>query len=152
MAETSPKPLLHILVVGFHHKKGCQVEFSYPALASSWKYFPTLALPDGSHNFSRDSVYFNLPSLSSPSETIFGVSCYRQIPVEVRYPRPSLFPIYSLAVTHFFPIPETQEPHLGRDQEHCPKVGDCSLFGAYLRVHRGQVGPNRRLLLQPGRL
>lgn len=104
MAETSPKPLLHILVVGFHHKKGCQVEFSYPALASSWKYFPTLALPDGSHNFSRDSVYFNLPSLSSPSDTIFGVSCYRQIPVEVRNPRPTLFPFNSLAVTHFSPF------------------------------------------------
>lgn len=79
------KPLLHILVVGFHHKKGCQVEFSYPELASSaWKYLSTLALPDGSHNYGKDTVYFNLPSLSTPNESIFGVSCYRQIPVEVR--------------------------------------------------------------------
>ena len=24
--------VLHALVVGFHHKKGCQVEYSYPPL------------------------------------------------------------------------------------------------------------------------
>lgn len=84
MSSHSQAPLLHILVVGFHHKKGCQVEFSHPELSpSAWKYFPTLALPDGSHNYGQDTVYFNLPSLSSPSESIFGVSCYRQIPVEV---------------------------------------------------------------------
>lgn len=86
------KPILHILVVGFHHKKGCQVEFSYPPLIpgtegrnecpSGWKYLPTLALPDGSHNFSEDTVFFNLPSLLDPTDSIYGVSCYRQIPVE----------------------------------------------------------------------
>lgn len=134
-------PILHIIVVGFHHKKGCQVggfpdlhlqlaigqlpihyfikaaarntylyvynlfnfpifvwwvqvEFSYPPLVansdestacpSGWKYLPTLGLPDGSHNFVQDSVFFNLPSLTDPNETIFGVSCYRQISVDVR--------------------------------------------------------------------
>lgn len=86
------KPILNILVVGFHHKKGCQVEFSYPPLIagsegkhecpSGWKYLPTLALPDGSHNFNRDFVCFNLPSLVDPHESIYGISCYRQIPVE----------------------------------------------------------------------
>ncbi|XP_062537439.1 late secretory pathway protein AVL9 homolog [Armigeres subalbatus] len=85
-------PILHILVVGFHHKKGCQVEFSYPPLIagsegkqecpSGWKYLPTLALPDGSHNFNKDFVCFNLPSLTDPHESIYGISCYRQIPVE----------------------------------------------------------------------
>ncbi|XP_055389654.1 late secretory pathway protein AVL9 homolog [Condylostylus longicornis] len=85
-------PILHIIVVGFHHKKGCQVEFSHPPLIpgtegknecpSGWKYFPTLALPDGSHNFMNDTVFFNLPSLNDPSESIYGISCYRQIPVE----------------------------------------------------------------------
>ncbi|XP_055911437.1 late secretory pathway protein AVL9 homolog [Eupeodes corollae] len=85
-------PILHILVVGFHHKLGCQVEFSYPPLIvdtegknecpSGWKYLPTLALPDGSHNYLEDTVFFNLPSLLDPTESIFGVSCYRQIPVE----------------------------------------------------------------------
>ncbi|KAH8288160.1 hypothetical protein KR054_006040 [Drosophila jambulina] len=89
--ENKP-PILHILVVGFHHKLGCQVEFSHPPLVSGstgrhecpsgWKYLPTLALPDGSHNFAEDTVFFNLPSLFEPAESIYGVSCYRQIPVE----------------------------------------------------------------------
>ncbi|XP_075159134.1 late secretory pathway protein AVL9 homolog [Haematobia irritans] len=96
LAETpetgSTKPILHILVIGFHHKLGCQVEFSYPPLVqgssgknecpSGWKYLSTLALPDGSHNFVEDTVFFNLPSLTDPTESVYGVSCYRQIPVE----------------------------------------------------------------------
>uniref|UniRef100_A0A182N0C5 UDENN domain-containing protein n=1 Tax=Anopheles dirus TaxID=7168 RepID=A0A182N0C5_9DIPT len=86
------KPVLHILVVGFHHKKGCQVEFSYPPLVagtegrsecpSGWKYLPTLALPDGSHNFASDFVCFNLPSLTDPERSVYGISCYRQIALE----------------------------------------------------------------------
>uniref|UniRef100_A0A1A9UHY0 UDENN domain-containing protein n=1 Tax=Glossina austeni TaxID=7395 RepID=A0A1A9UHY0_GLOAU len=89
--ENKP-PILHIVVIGFHHKFGCQVEFSFPPLVSGsdgknqcpsgWKYLSTLALPDGSHNFVEDTVFFNLPSLSEPTESIYGVSCYRQIPVE----------------------------------------------------------------------
>ncbi|EDW27506.1 GL20243 [Drosophila persimilis] len=89
--ENKP-PILHILVVGFHHKLGCQVEFSHPPLIagssgrnecpSGWKYLPTLALPDGSHNFVEDTVFFNLPSLFEPAASIYGVSCYRQIRVE----------------------------------------------------------------------
>lgn len=50
---------------------------------AGWKYLPTLALPDGSHNFAEDSVFFNLPNLTKPNSTVYGVSCYRQIPVEV---------------------------------------------------------------------
>lgn len=50
---------------------------------AGWKYLPTLALPDGSHNFSEDSVFFNLPSLEERNKTVYGVSCYRQIPVDV---------------------------------------------------------------------
>ncbi|XP_073833884.1 late secretory pathway protein AVL9 homolog [Musca autumnalis] len=90
--EEIKPPILHILVVGFHHKLGCQVEFSYPPLVagssgknecpSGWKYLSTLALPDGSHNFVEDTVFFNLPSLTDPTESVYGVSCYRQIPVE----------------------------------------------------------------------
>ncbi|XP_017086542.1 late secretory pathway protein AVL9 homolog [Drosophila eugracilis] len=89
--ENKP-PILHILVVGFHHKLGCQVEFSHPPLISGstgrnecpsgWKYLPTLALPDGSHKFAEDTVFFNLPSLYEPAASIYGVSCYRQIRVE----------------------------------------------------------------------
>lgn len=44
---------------------------------------PTLALPDGSHNFDDDTVFFHLPGLKNSKETVFGISCFRQIPVEV---------------------------------------------------------------------
>ena len=89
--------LLHIIVVGFHHKKGCQVywdplfrsysvsslflyhlhilqwklqvEYAYPPLVEGtdeasgelpeeWKHLPTLALPDGSHNYSKGMFQF----------------------------------------------------------------------------------------------
>ncbi|KAK3915824.1 Late secretory pathway protein AVL9-like protein [Frankliniella fusca] len=89
---SSPNPILHVLVVGFHHKKGCQVEYSFPPLVPGskdetecppgWKYLPTLALPDGSHNYDDDTVYFHLPSLTHPRKTVYGISCFRQIPVE----------------------------------------------------------------------
>ncbi|XP_041824737.1 late secretory pathway protein AVL9 homolog [Melanotaenia boesemani] len=83
-------PVLHIVVVGFHHKKGCQVEFSYPPLMpdeghdsnllpAEWKYLPFLALPDGAHNYQDDTVYFHLPPLSGDMKCVYGVSCYRQI-------------------------------------------------------------------------
>ncbi|XP_018564564.1 late secretory pathway protein AVL9 homolog isoform X2 [Anoplophora glabripennis] len=83
-------PILYVIVVGFHHKKGCQVEFSYPELVPGhpnecppgWKYLPTLALPDGSHNYDNDTVFFHLPSSAKPQQTIYGISCFRQIPVE----------------------------------------------------------------------
>lgn len=83
-------PILYVIVVGFHHKKGCQVEYSFPALVPDapnecppgWKYLPTLALPDGSHNYDEDTVYFHLPSLTDPKRTVYGISCYRQIPVD----------------------------------------------------------------------
>ncbi|KAG7209136.1 hypothetical protein KM043_015280 [Ampulex compressa] len=89
MAE-SAGPILHVIVVGFHHKKGCQVEYSFPPLVPDapnecplgWKYLPTLALPDGSHNYDEDTVYFHLPSLNDPKRTIYGISCFRQIPIE----------------------------------------------------------------------
>ncbi|XP_043274264.1 late secretory pathway protein AVL9 homolog isoform X2 [Venturia canescens] len=89
MAESSG-PILHVIVVGFHHKKGCQVEYSFPPLVPDspnecplgWKYLPTLALPDGSHNYDEDTVYFHLPSLIDAKRTVFGISCFRQIPAE----------------------------------------------------------------------
>ncbi|OUC40324.1 hypothetical protein D917_00727 [Trichinella nativa] len=54
--------VLYVFIVGFHHKKGCQVvEHVYPAingkteiadddLPTLWKTLPSLALPDGAHN------------------------------------------------------------------------------------------------------
>ncbi|XP_069368534.1 late secretory pathway protein AVL9 homolog [Paralichthys olivaceus] len=88
--EDAKGPVLHIVVVGFHHKRGCQVEFSYPPLMpdeghdsnlvpEEWKYLPFLALPDGAHNYQEDTVYFHLPPLTGDMKCVYGVSCYRQI-------------------------------------------------------------------------
>uniref|UniRef100_UPI00358EEF48 late secretory pathway protein AVL9 homolog n=1 Tax=Myxine glutinosa TaxID=7769 RepID=UPI00358EEF48 len=83
-------PVLHVVVVGFHHKKGCQVEFSYPPLVpgeshdskklpDEWKYLPFLALPDGAHNYQEDVVYFLLPARRGEQKCVYAVSCYKQI-------------------------------------------------------------------------
>ncbi|KAL8563972.1 hypothetical protein ACOMHN_025303 [Nucella lapillus] len=83
-------PVLHVIVVGFHHKKGCQVEYSYPPvivgnavdsheLPGEWKHLPSLALPDGAHNYQNDTVFFHLPSRDSSKKTVYCVSCYRQM-------------------------------------------------------------------------
>ncbi|XP_063821852.1 late secretory pathway protein AVL9 homolog [Ostrinia nubilalis] len=84
------EPVLNIIVIGFHHKKGCQVEHCYPELVpgrptelpAAWRHLPALALPDGSHNYLSDTIFFNLPGLSEPAHTVYGISCFRQIPVE----------------------------------------------------------------------
>ncbi|RXM29732.1 Late secretory pathway protein AVL9-like [Acipenser ruthenus] len=94
--EESRGPVLHIVVVGFHHKKGCQVEFSYPplipgeghdnsSLPEEWKYLPFLALPDGAHNYQEDTIYFHLPPRNGDRKTVYGVSCYRQIEAKPLY-------------------------------------------------------------------
>ncbi|OWR45205.1 late secretory pathway protein AVL9 homolog isoform X2 [Danaus plexippus] len=84
------EPVLNIIVVGFHHKKGCQVEHCYPELIpghpselpAAWRYLPALALPDGSHNYLSDTIFFSLPGLTEPAHTVYGISCFRQIPIE----------------------------------------------------------------------
>ncbi|XP_045129163.1 late secretory pathway protein AVL9 homolog isoform X6 [Portunus trituberculatus] len=81
---------LHVIVVGFHHKKGMQVEYAYPPLSESddcelpdlWRHLPSLCLPDGAHNHEADTVFFHLPHLTKPDQTVYGVSCYRQIDAE----------------------------------------------------------------------
>uniref|UniRef100_UPI00358EEB13 late secretory pathway protein AVL9 homolog isoform X1 n=1 Tax=Myxine glutinosa TaxID=7769 RepID=UPI00358EEB13 len=77
------RPILHIVLIGFHHKKGSQVEFAYPpllpALPPEWQALPHLALPDGAHNYQEDCVYFHLPPRTGHKGTVFGVACYRQI-------------------------------------------------------------------------
>ncbi len=98
-------PILHILVVGFHHQKGCTVEHAWPPLNSTtkedssltyhlppeWKYLPHLALPDGCHNYEQDSIFFVLPArkgmeesgqdegTDEPGQAVYGVACCRQI-------------------------------------------------------------------------
>lgn len=67
-----------------------QVEFSYPPLLEDaavdspelpeeWKHLPSLAIPDGAHNFLEDTVFFHLPSRENYRKTVYGISCYRQI-------------------------------------------------------------------------
>uniref|UniRef100_A0A8C4QE30 UDENN domain-containing protein n=1 Tax=Eptatretus burgeri TaxID=7764 RepID=A0A8C4QE30_EPTBU len=77
------RPVLHIVLIGFHHKKGSQVEFAYPpllpALPPEWQALPHLALPDGAHNYQEDCVYFHLPPRTGHKGTVFGVACYQQI-------------------------------------------------------------------------
>jgi hypothetical protein len=120
-------PVLYIMVIGFHHKKGCQLEYVYPLdddframseiemndtsketsllnpniykLPKQWKHLPSLSLPDGSHNYESDYVYFHLEDFAEtavedeslndqtkkqknrirPKKTVFGVSSYRQM-------------------------------------------------------------------------
>lgn len=116
---TSPQPLdenrivRHIMVIGFHHKHGYQVDYCYPPLTpggpvfttpsnpitlpSCWKTLPLLCLPDGSHNYDSDAIYFTMPDVDKEIyatngqadshhqegiKTIFGTACYRQIHVE----------------------------------------------------------------------
>ena len=91
MTSSTSSPVLHVLVVGFHHKKGCQVEYAHPPLMapdgdprsselpSQWRQLPSLALPDGSHHYQEDTAYFHLPALDNPRKTVFGISCYRQV-------------------------------------------------------------------------
>ncbi|XP_046919812.2 late secretory pathway protein AVL9 homolog [Dermatophagoides farinae] len=114
--------ILYVMVVGFHHKKGCLIDYCYPSLPNHnctisnnksncdkednndelkelrmkiinnqdsiqlpecWKSLPSLAIPDGAHNFERDTVYFHLPDLIDPTRTVFGVACYQQIMTKI---------------------------------------------------------------------
>ncbi|CAH8468393.1 unnamed protein product [Heterobilharzia americana] len=80
--------VLHLILVGFHHRKG-SVELIYPPIANetfqeksqlphSWRHLPSLAIADGAHNYAKDCTYFTLPSSEKKDETVFGVACYRQ--------------------------------------------------------------------------
>lgn len=137
-SHSTESPIIYIMVVGFHHKLGCQLEFVYPenklikknttpattattaavaavaagaksndidlfTLPKRWAHLPSLALPDGSHNYNSDYIYFHLEDEDGtvepqedtadtskqknkgskakklPNRTLFGISCYRQI-------------------------------------------------------------------------
>ncbi|KNC50296.1 uncharacterized protein AMSG_06777 [Thecamonas trahens ATCC 50062] len=83
MAATQ-QTILHVVVVGFHHQLGNQVEAAYPPLPNDelpepWTNLPFLALPDGCHTYTTDEVYFTLPSLEDPTGRVHGVACFRQV-------------------------------------------------------------------------
>jgi len=70
--------LVHsIVLVGFHHTKGSQVEFQYPQDAQESELIPYLALPDSAHNEDADFAYF---LVEIAGQWKYGVTCYRQQP------------------------------------------------------------------------
>ncbi|XP_065187524.1 late secretory pathway protein AVL9 homolog [Sycon ciliatum] len=82
--------ILHIIVVGFHHTRGSEVEFCYPPLKygeadgrpvmpPEWQYITALALPDGAHLATEDAVFFLLPDPDDTQTQLSAVACYRQI-------------------------------------------------------------------------
>ena len=117
--EATGAAVLNVLVIGFHHKKGCQVEYSYPPLMpggdsrsselpSQWKHLPALAMPDGSHNFLSDTAFFHLPALDNPRKTVFGISCYRQIDADkVNHFCPSRYVNQSIIQNHSYLVLDT---------------------------------------------
>lgn len=53
-------------------------------LPSIWQTLPSLAIPDGAHNFDSDTVFFHLPHPEDWTKTTYCVACYRQISTKVR--------------------------------------------------------------------
>lgn len=56
------KIVTSILLIGFHHKKGWQIEYEFPTREKEKSYedsIPTLSLPDQSHKFQQDTVILN---------------------------------------------------------------------------------------------
>ena len=102
-------PVFHILVVGFHHQKGCVVEYVYPPLTASgspdklpsltsqlpsgWRNLPHLALPDGCHNYEEDASFFVLPpceDMEPSTPAVYGIACCRQIDSRDVLPSPDV--------------------------------------------------------------
>ncbi|KPV73583.1 uncharacterized protein RHOBADRAFT_54788 [Rhodotorula graminis WP1] len=76
-----------LALVGFDHAVGPTIEYTLPDTLKDdpelQRSLPFLALPDGAHARDEDYSYFHLvlPSVA-PQETIFGISCNRQIPAD----------------------------------------------------------------------
>jgi len=78
----APASLVHaIVLVGFHHVRGSQVEFKFPHQAEESDLLPYLALPDSAHNEDSDCAYF---LLMIGGQWKYGVTCFRQMPNEHR--------------------------------------------------------------------
>lgn len=58
--------------------------FESVQLPSIWQTLPSLAIPDGAHNFDSDTVFFHLPQADDWTKTAYCVACYRQIATKVR--------------------------------------------------------------------
>ncbi|CAG0900754.1 unnamed protein product [Darwinula stevensoni] len=131
-------PILHVLIVVFHHKKGAVVEYAYPALQEDdptelpepWKQLPSLAIPDGAHKYEWDTVYFHLPSISLSQRTVFGISCYRQINAkDVKNPSRDITRTTvqkAICVLSSLPLYGHIRVHVWEVAEHYMKGGDLS--------------------------
>ncbi|WVW86427.1 hypothetical protein I302_108475 [Kwoniella bestiolae CBS 10118] len=102
-----PTPLvLGVAVVDFNHLIGPTVEFSYPPSLQlaiqddeDWmRLLPFLALPDGAHLSEEDYSYFHctyspsggqVPTDVPSNQTLFGISCNRQLASSELTRRPS---------------------------------------------------------------
>ena len=76
-----------VMVVGFHHKIGSQIEYMYPSIESDTaqelsprilELIPFLALPDASHIVTSDYSFFILRD-EEQRFLFYGVTCFRQI-------------------------------------------------------------------------
>lgn len=75
--------ILGIALVDFDHAIGPRIEFSQGKLLEEdeeiIKILPFLALPDGAHLNQEDYSYFHLVPNKPNAQTVFGISCNRQI-------------------------------------------------------------------------
>lgn len=79
------KMIEFVVIVGFHHQIGAQVEYVYPPIADDkdehltsefLRVLPMLALPEGAHITEAGYAYF---MLRDRRNTFHCVSCFRQI-------------------------------------------------------------------------
>lgn len=66
---TEENPVLAIFAVGFHHKRGSEIEYCYPEVKNFTddveniiNIVTSYALPDAVHNADEDYLYFNFPA------------------------------------------------------------------------------------------
>ncbi|KDE09425.1 hypothetical protein MVLG_00328 [Microbotryum lychnidis-dioicae p1A1 Lamole] len=78
-----PAYVYAVLLVAFDHLQGPIIEFGYPQPFAGDAYLnsnlPFLALPDGAHAREEDYSYFHMLNPLIAPETLFGISCNRQI-------------------------------------------------------------------------
>ncbi len=76
-------PILGVLVVGFHHQRGPEVEYVWPEIDGDrpafWDILAFQALPDGSHLREEDYSYFTVITGREDCPTAFGIACNRQL-------------------------------------------------------------------------
>ncbi|KAG8835833.1 late secretory pathway protein avl9 [Serendipita sp. 399] len=84
MPLTKDPLILGLALVDFDHAVGPRIEFHIGSLLDEdeeiVKILPFLALPDGAHMNREDYSYFHLVPAKTGSQTIFAISCNRQIP------------------------------------------------------------------------